>query len=87
VLGQYNQAISKFKASVHLWPEHIASHLWLAAAYSLSGRMAEARTEIAEVHRINPSYSFEQFERNCYYDCKKDDKERIIKALREAGLG
>ena len=86
VLGQYNQAISRFKESVHLWPEHIASHLWLAAAYSLSGRMAEARTEIAEVHRINPSYSFEQFAEDLYFDCKKDDKKRILNALREAGL-
>jgi tetratricopeptide (TPR) repeat protein len=86
LVGQYDEAITELKASISLGPEYITPHLWLAAACSLSGRKLEARTAITEVYRINPSYSPEQFAKNCYFACKNDDQERILNALRQGGL-
>jgi len=37
-------------------PNHRASHSYLAAAYARLGMMDEARAEIAELTRIDPSY-------------------------------
>ena len=86
MLEQYDQAITEFKKSIKLWPDYRDAHVWLAAAYSLARRMEEARAEAAEVLRINPKTSLEDIAKNGFYNYKKADKERFIKALRKAGL-
>ena len=48
--------------------------------------MEEARTQAAEVLRINPKITLEDINKNGYYNFKKADKERFISALRKAGL-
>jgi hypothetical protein len=51
----------------------------------LSGRDEEARAEAAEVLRINPKFSLEQFTKTCTYK-KKIDCEIPKNELRKAGL-
>ncbi len=86
MLEQYDQAIAEFKKSINLWPDDQGAHVWLAAAYSLTDRMEDARAEVAEVLRINPKTSLEDIAKNGYYKYKRADKERFINALRKAGL-
>jgi hypothetical protein len=57
----------------------------MAAAYSRAGRDEEARTEVAEVMRINPKFSLEKFAKGLKYK-KQEDVERTVSALRKAGL-
>jgi adenylate cyclase len=59
--------------------------LFLAAAYSLAGQDEKARVEAAEVLRINPKFSLEKFAQSVTYK-NQEDKERLISALRQAGL-
>jgi hypothetical protein len=57
----------------------------MAAVYSRAGRNEEARIEAAEVLRINPKFSLEQFAKSLKYK-KQEDIERTVNALRKAGL-
>jgi len=52
--------------------------------YAIMNREKEARSEGAEVMRINPEFSLERFLRSRPYDQSK--KDRIAGALRKAGL-
>ncbi|MBL7178006.1 MAG: tetratricopeptide repeat protein [Desulfobacteraceae bacterium] len=86
MLEQYDQAIAQFRESIKLWPDYWRAYVLLAAAYSLAGRMEDARAEIAEVLRINPKSSLEDIAKNGYVNYKEADKERFSNALRKAGL-
>jgi hypothetical protein len=57
----------------------------LAASYGMMGREQEARTEVAEVLRINPKFSLDYFVKTTP---QKDQaiKEKTINALRKAGF-
>ena len=57
----------------------------MAVIYSELGREEEARTEVAEVLRINPNFSLKVFKQRLPY---KDpaEVERYVAALRKAGL-
>jgi hypothetical protein len=57
----------------------------MTLAYSLSGRDEDARIEAAEVRRIHPKFSLEKFAKKVGYK-NQEDKERLIVALRKAGL-
>jgi hypothetical protein len=57
----------------------------MAMAYSLSGRDEEARIEAAEVLRIQPKFSLEKFAKQVTYK-NQEDEERLLGALRKAGL-
>ena len=86
MLEQYDQAITELKKSIKLWPDYRGAHVWLAAAYSLAGRMEDAHAEAAEVLRINPKTSLVDIAKNGFYNYKKADKERFISALLMAGV-
>jgi adenylate cyclase len=83
--GQYEEAITWCKKATRLEPNSLWAHIMTAVVYSLSGREEEARAAAAEVLRINPKFSLEKFEKNVTYK-KKTDKERVVGALRKAGL-
>jgi adenylate cyclase len=83
--GQYEEAITWHEKAVRRAPNALFAHLFLAVAYSLSGRDEEARAEAAEVLRINPKFSLEKFTKRCTYK-KKTDCEILGNALRKAGL-
>jgi adenylate cyclase len=83
--GQYDEAITSCERAVRREPNSPWPRLFLAAAYSLAGRDEKARIEAAEVLRINPKFSLENFAQGVTYK-SQEDKERLISALRQAGL-
>jgi adenylate cyclase len=83
--GQYNEAIPWGENAVRREPNSLMARLFMAAAYSRAGRDEEARVEAAEVLRINPIFSIENFAKSLTYK-NQEDAERTISALRKAGL-
>ena len=81
----YLKGLEASKKALQKAPNDLLSHLLLAAAYSRAGRMEEAQTEAAEVLRINPKFSLEYFAKRMTLK-NQDDKDRVIEALRKAGL-
>jgi tetratricopeptide (TPR) repeat protein len=86
ITGRYEEAIAALKKATSLWPDYLDAHIGLTASYSLTGREEDARTEAAEVVRINPKITLEDIAKNGYFWYKRVDKERHINALRKAGL-
>ncbi len=83
--GQIEAALAAYKRAVNLNPDFLATHLHLADLYSELGREAEARAEAAEILRISPHFSVEEFRQN---DAHADRArlERLVANLRKAGL-
>jgi adenylate cyclase len=83
--GQYEEAITAGKKAIHIDPNNLVSHVFLAAAYSLHGLEEEALAEAKEILRISPEFSVDHWEKTIPYR-NKADKELIIGGLRKAGL-
>jgi adenylate cyclase len=83
--GKNEKAIRECKKATDCEPNNLGAHLALAGAYGLSGREEEARTVAAEILRIDPNFSVEDFSRRLTYK-NQGDKDRFIGALRKAGL-
>jgi adenylate cyclase len=84
VAGRYEEAIAAQKRVLSR-VDFIFAHLQLAANYQNVGREAEARTEGAEVLRINPAFSLEGWRRTMPFK-DQEQAERYVEALRRAGL-
>ena len=82
---RYEEAISELKKALHRNPDNLLAHLHLAGSYSSLGREEEARAEAAEVLRIDPKFSLDYFAKTLPYK-NQADTERLIDALRKAGL-
>jgi adenylate cyclase len=85
MVGRYAEAISAYKQALNISPNNDLVHVGQAANYSLSGREEEARAEVAEILRINPKFSLKHFSKTFPYK-KQADRERLVEALRKAGL-
>ena len=83
--GRYEEGIRECERAVRQEPDSFYAHLELAAVYSLSGRDEEARAEAAEVLRINPKFSLEEWEKSLTVE-DQEVQERYIDALRKAGI-
>ncbi len=83
--GRYEEAITECQKAVRDLPNSLYARMFMTVVYSLSGRDEKARTEAAEVLRINPKFTLENWEKRLKYK-NKDDHERFITALRKAGL-
>jgi adenylate cyclase len=84
-LGQLEEAVATYKKVLHVYgPDQLLAHIGLAGSYAFMGREKEARSEGAEVMRIDPEFSLERFLRSRPYDQAK--KDRVADALRKAGL-
>jgi adenylate cyclase len=83
--GKYDKAIETFKKAVHLSPDYLIAHVFLAACYSSIDRQAEAAAEVKEVLRINPKFSIKSYAKRLPFK-NKADIELIMAALRKAGL-
>jgi adenylate cyclase len=83
--GRFEEAISAYKKAVQLEPNNILAHIGLAATYSMMNREKDARAEAAEVLRINPKFSLDDFPKVFPY---KDQSvtNNLIDACRRAGL-
>jgi len=83
--GKFEEAVSAYRKAIQRAPDNIIAHLGLAATYSMMGREEEARSEAAEVLRINPKFSVDSYaKRLTFKDQSVTDK--YIDALRKAGL-
>jgi adenylate cyclase len=76
--GQYDEAITWCEKAVHMEPDNLMARIMMTVVYSWSGRDEDARTEAAEVLRIDPDFSLEKF--------AKKAGARLVSALRKAGL-
>jgi adenylate cyclase len=83
--GKPEEAIAPLQQYLSRYPNFLGAHLNLAAAYSELGKEAEARTEAAEVLRINPNFSLEVHRQRAPIK-NPALLERHIAALRKAGL-
>jgi adenylate cyclase len=83
--GRPEEASAPLKQFLARYPNVLGAHLTLAAVYSDLGREAEARTEAAEVLRLNPQFSLEVHKERTPI---KDPVmlEHHLAALRKAGL-
>jgi adenylate cyclase len=84
--NQYDKAIETFKKAVHVSPDYLVAHAFLAATYSSLGWQAEAAAEAKEVLRINPKFTLESYAKTSLPYKNKADIERYVAALRKAGL-
>lgn len=76
--GNYEEAIRWCEKAIYQEPDSFFAHIMMTAVYQLAGREASARSEAAEVLRINPNFSLERFEKRAGH--------RLVEALRKAGL-
>jgi adenylate cyclase len=83
--GRCEEALVPLKKVLTLNPNYGPAHLHLAACYAELGRLGEARTEVAEVLRVNPKASLEVI-KQISPDKNPADLERFLAALRKAGL-
>jgi adenylate cyclase len=84
-IGQFEEAVTAYRKAIYLAPNNIFAHLGLAATYPVMGREEKAGTEAAEVLRINPRFSVDEFAKVI----PGKDRSRVdeyINALRKAGL-
>ena len=83
--GRYEEAISELKKALYRNPDNLLAHLHLASAYSSLGREEEAQAETTEVFRIDPKFSLDYWSKTIPYR-NQADKNRLIEALRKAGV-
>ena len=83
-MGRYDEAIAALNSAVIRKPNHLPTHLFLAASYVELGREEEARAEVAEILRINPDYRSGSKSLAPWKD--QAVPKRIRAALRKAGL-
>ena len=76
--GQYEEGIAWCEKAVHTDPDELFARIMMTVVYSWSGRDEEARVQAAEVLRIDPNFSLEQF--------AKRAGPTLVSALRKAGL-
>jgi adenylate cyclase len=84
-VGQYEEAIATYKKELQFaGPDQLLAHLGLAFTYVVMGRENEARSEGAEVMRIDPEFSLERYIKSLPID--QSTKDLMASALRKAGL-
>jgi adenylate cyclase len=85
MLRRYGEAARLLHECTLRLPNVQTLHLWLAAAYAQLGQIEAAKAEAAEVLRINPGFTLEQWKRIAVFKYP-EDKEHRLEGLRKAGL-
>jgi adenylate cyclase len=85
-MHHYEEAIRILKGVTEKQPDQVLAHLYLAAAYVLSGREDEARKEAAEVLRIDPTFSVGPNQKVVLPFKDQAEQRRRLEAMRKAGL-
>jgi tetratricopeptide (TPR) repeat protein len=83
--GQLDESVTTFKKVIHVSPNYLPAHAFLAACYSSLNRHEEASAAAKEVLRINPKFTLVSYAKTLPYK-NKADIERYVAALRKAGL-
>jgi adenylate cyclase len=86
MLKRYAEALPLLRECVSRVPNMRAAHVWLAATYAQLGQLAEARAEVAEVLRIEPTYTIDGTERRLRRLKFLKDAEHYFDYLRKVGL-
>ena len=86
MMGQYKEAEAAYRQALVRSPKNVWAHVGMAAMYSMSGKEKEARETAEKVLEINPFFSLRHLEEISPYR-NIPDKERLMNALRKAGLG
>jgi adenylate cyclase len=84
-VGRYEEAIMECEKAIRQEPNSLYAHIAMTVIYSLSGNEEKARSEAAEVIRIHPRFSLNQYEKRVRYK-NQVDTDRYMGALRKAGL-
>jgi adenylate cyclase len=84
-LGRDDEAVDVLQKAVARDPDYFAGHLRLASLYGLAGRIDEAKTQAAEVLRINPRFDLSRAP-SFYLTTNPDFLERFVDGLRKAGV-
>lgn len=85
LMARHDEAIAIYGESVARNPDHIGPRIGLTSCLAEVGRLDEARSEAAEVLRINPSFTLTKYAESLTYN-DPSHAERSLNALREAGL-
>ena len=85
MMEQYKEAEAAYSQVLVRNPKNIWAHVGMAALYIMSGREKEAREAAEKVLAANPSFSLRNLEEISPYR-NPSDKERLMDALRKAGL-
>jgi adenylate cyclase len=83
--GQYEKAIEACQKATAKSPNDLLAHIVLVAIYGMADRIDEAKAASADVIRIEPNFSAEQFVKRLKWR-RKEDIEHFLKALQKAGL-
>ncbi len=67
-------------------PNFRGGHNWMAANYAQLGQLDEARREIAEVLRLDPTFTLDGKQRKLAPYQLADDAEHLFDGLRKAGM-
>jgi adenylate cyclase len=85
LLGNYGYAIRNFQRVVTRNPDHLVTHLMLAACFVETEQYAVAKVEAQEVLRISPDFSVDVSHLRSPYKLQAET-DRQIASLRRAGL-
>jgi hypothetical protein len=85
MLGRYEEELAPLRECIRRGPHVVLGHIWLAATLVQLGQLTEARSIIAEVLRQTPLLTLERWPAPRLY-LNREDSERMIEALRAAGL-
>ncbi len=85
-MRRYDEAIATLRKMLDARPDFWPAHIYLAASYSLLGRLQEARVEAAAALRLNPAIATSHSAEHIPYKNPADQK-RLDDALEKAGLG
>jgi adenylate cyclase len=86
-IGQFEEAVSAYKQSLLRSPDNIFAHNGLASTYILMGREKDAHSVAAEVLRIDPKFSLDNYSKAVAFLFQdQSDLDDFIGSLRKAGL-
>jgi len=85
-VGRFEEAVSAYKKGLQRAPDSIPAHIGLGTTYSLMGRDNEARAEAEEILRINPKFSLDYFAKTAAPFKDQAEIDKIVNAMRKAGL-
>jgi adenylate cyclase len=82
---EYESAIAVFNEAIQRNPDYLFAYMGLSATYNLSGNKEKSHWAAENVLRVNPKFSLAAYEKRSPIKIA-EDKERIINAMRNAGL-
>ena len=84
-LGEYEKAIKIYKRCMKRAPNDFSNYVAIAVAYSLAGQEDNAKISVRKLLNLFPDYSIELVKKYPGFN-SPDQHERVIKALRNAGV-